>query len=144
MRQAAIEIAKKFLVEHEGCRLDRYEDSAGIWTIGVGHVIQNGETVTSIAYDDAMNLLERDMAQAIECVDQYVDVPLTDNESAALVSLVFNIGCKAFAGSTLLTLLNNGNYNAADAQFSRWTFAGGVPVKGLMNRRLAERELFGT
>ena len=46
--------------------------------------------------------------------------------------------------STLLRLLNAGNFQAAADQFPRWDRAGGKEVAGLLARRNAERALFLT
>ena len=46
--------------------------------------------------------------------------------------------------STLLRLLNAGNFQAAADQFPRWDRAGGKEVVGLLARRNAERALFLT
>ena len=69
-------------------------------------------------------------------------VPLTQGEFDALTDFVFNCGCGAFAGSTMLRLLNAGDYQSAAGQFDLWDHAGGQVVAGLLRRREAEtREL---
>ena len=144
MTPEAIDIARKFIARWEGCDLSVYLDSAGLPTIGVGHLIKEGEKFDRITEEEALDLLEQDMAEAIQCVDHYVDVDLTDNQLAALVSFVFNVGCGAFRNSTLLKLINLENDEAAGPQFLRWNKAGGQVVKGLANRREAEKELFAS
>mgnify|MGYP000029206258 CR=1 FL=1 len=52
------------------------------------------------------------------------------------------MGATALKRSTLVRLLNAGDYKGAEAQFSRWNKAGGKALKGLTRRREAERELF--
>ncbi|KQD16250.1 lysozyme [Acinetobacter baumannii] len=69
-------------------------------------------------------------------------MPLTQNQFDALVSLAYNIGSGAFKGSTLLKLLNKGDYKGAADQFLVWNKAGGKVMKGLVRRREAERALF--
>ncbi len=49
-----------------------------------------------------------------------VAVPLTQNQFDALVSLIYNIGEGNFASSTLLKMLNAGNYRGAADQFLVW------------------------
>jgi lysozyme len=75
-------------------------------------------------------------------VSAAVTVPLNDNQFAALVSFVYNLGAGALQESTLLGLLNGGNYNGAAEQFSRFVYAGGEVLQGLVTRRNAERALF--
>jgi len=140
----AIKIASDFIAEHEGLSLKVYKDSAGLDTIGYGHLILKHERFDEITPDEAKAILEADMIEAIDCVDTYVDAECTNEQYAALISFVFNIGCTAFRGSTLLKLINEGHYDAACGQFKRWNKAGGKVIQGLVNRRKDEAELFGT
>ena len=76
-------------------------------------------------------------------VMQNVRVPVTDNQLLALASFTYNVGENAFAGSTLLKLLNNGtNKDIVAQQFDRWVNAGGKVNRGLQGRRKAEKQLF--
>jgi len=131
-----------FIKAVEGMKLTRYKDSAGLWTIGVGHLIKPFENYTTITEAEAMRLLAEDVAEAEIAVNRYVKVPLTQNQFDALVSFVFNVGSGAFRRSTLLTKLNAGDYAGAAAQFPAWRKAGGVVVSGLVNRRNKEVALF--
>lgn len=131
----------------EGVRYDVYKDVAGYPTVGVGHLIRPednlklGDTITDARVDE---LLRADVAVAEKAINDRVKVPLTQNQFNALVSFVFNVGVGAFAQSGLLRALNAGNYEGAAKQFMKWVFAGGRIVKGLENRRSAEKELFLT
>jgi lysozyme len=70
-------------------------------------------------------------------------VPLNNNELNALISFVYNVGINAFKASSLLRLLNSGTDKKIVAeQFDRWIYDDGVKVKGLINRRKAEKDLF--
>jgi len=139
---------KNLIAGEEGLRLEAYQDIAGNWTIGYGHLIQPGEQyhpygpVRAISKAEADALFEADTAHARACVEDAVQVPLTDNQLAALTSFVFNVGCAAFRSSTLLRLLNEHDYAGAAAQLDRWVNAGGVRVAGLVNRRALEKEVF--
>ncbi|MCL2660897.1 MAG: lysozyme [Acidobacteriaceae bacterium] len=135
---AGLRMTKMF----EGLSLTAYADSGGVWTIGYGHTgldIHQGLTITR---EQADKLLTEDVARAAEAVNRLVKVPLTQNQFDALVDFTFNLGPGALTGSTLLRLLNSGDYNGAAAQFERWVHAGGVPLPGLIRRRRAEAELF--
>ena len=105
--------------------------------------VREGENFDDgITEEEALELLELDMPEAIECVSNFVDVDLTDDQYAALISFVFNVGCGAFRNSTMLKLINSNMIESAAQQFMRWNKAGGKVVKGLTNRRAAERDLF--
>ncbi len=80
-----------------------------------------------------------DVSQFEGALKECVAVPLHQHEYDAFVSLAYNIGPDAFCNSTLVRLLNAGDYAAACAQISRWNRAGGRVVQGLVNRRAAER-----
>ncbi|HUN83568.1 MAG TPA: lysozyme [Terracidiphilus sp.] len=130
--------------QFEGCRLTAYQDQVGVWTIGYGHTgpdVSQGLTITS---EQAQTLLAQDVGSAAACVNQAVAVQLTQDEFDALVDFVFNLGAAAFEGSTMLRLLNAGEYANAAAQFDLWDHAGGAVVAGLLRRREAEAMLFDT
>lgn len=87
----------------------------------------------------------------LEAQDKYdfvmskIKVPVTDNQLLALSSFTYNIGEDAFANSTLLRLLNEGQFKSVVAQqFDRWVYAGGKVSAGLKKRRNAEKTLFNT
>lgn len=132
----------KFIREHEGVRHESYQDSVGIWTIGVGHTGPDVVQGMHATDDDVDRWLENDLATAETCVSTHCEVELSTNQFDACVSLVFNISCGAFRNSTLLRLLNQRRYEEAAQQFGRWDKAGGSVVSGLANRRKDETELF--
>lgn len=125
----------------EGCRLAAYPDSKGVPTIGVGHTrgVKLGDRC-SVQQADIW--LSQDLEDAAASVASLVKVPLTQGQFDALVSFTFNEGHKRLAESTLLILLNKGNYAGAADQFPRWNLAGGKVLPGLVTRRAAERALF--
>jgi lysozyme len=139
---AVVDKSRELVARFEGLRLAVYNDQAGLPTIGYGHLIKSGEQFSVITVAQAEALLDADLAPARDAVAKYVSVPLNDNQRAALISLVFNIGVGAFSASTLLRLLNEYDYIGAAAQFPRWVYAGGKVSKGLQTRREAEKALF--
>lgn len=126
---------------YEGLKLEAYLCPGGRWSIGYGHTtgVKEGDTCTA---EQAEQWLIEDIETAKRSVASLVDVPVTDDQFSALVSLVFNIGSAAFRSSTLLRKLNYGEYLSAGQEFSRWTKAGGKDQPGLIRRRKSERELF--
>lgn len=134
---AGIDLIKRF----EGLRLKAYLCPAGVWTIGYGTTkgVKAGQRITEA---QAEELLRADVEKFELAVIRTVKAPLTQNQLDALVSLAYNIGNKAFGNSTLLRLLNAGDYAGAAKQFDRWTRGGGKVLPGLVKRRAAERALF--
>ena len=128
--------------EFEGCRLDAYLCPAGIPTIGYGATgpdIRMGMVWTQ---EQADARLVEDLARFADGVERLVEVDLSDNQFAAIVSFAFNVGLGALRDSTLLRKLNAGDYLGAADQLPRWARAGGRIMPGLSRRRLAERALF--
>jgi len=136
--QAGLDLIKEF----EGFEAEPYICAGGKNTIGYGHVIKKGEAFDTITEETATALLADDVEDAEGAVNDYVHVELTQNQFDALVSFVFNIGGIAFYRSTLLKKLNKGDYEGAAKQFTRWVYAGGRKLNGLIKRRQAEMELF--
>jgi lysozyme len=126
---------------YEGLSLRSYRCPAGKWTIGYGHT-DTALPEQEITEERADALLQLDLARFELAVARQVKVPLNDNQFAALVSLIFNIGELAFARSTLLKLLNAGELQAVPAEFMRWTKVAGADLPGLVRRRTAEVQLW--
>lgn len=127
--------------QSEGLRLRAYLCPAGIPTIGYGSTagVKLGQTITA---ERAEELLREDVRQFEAAVSRLVKVPLTQGQFDALVSFAFNLGARSLEQSTLLRLLNVGDYSGAAAQFDRWVYASGKRLSGLVKRRAAERALF--
>lgn len=127
--------------EHEGLRLEAYQDTSGIWTIGYGHTeeVRPGDCISR---ERAEQFLKADLAKAERAVARLVKVPLTDNQFSALVSFVFNAGEGAFAKSTLLRKLNEGGHGLVPACLKAWIFDNGRVLPGLVKRRAAEAALW--
>jgi lysozyme len=141
---AGLNLIKSF----EGCELKAYQDVAGIWTIGYGHIhgVREGMTITA---DQATAFLQQDLADTEAFVDSMTSaVPTTNNQYSAMVSLCFNIGRGNFQASSVLRLHRAKNYNAAADAFLMWdkSHVDGrlVEVQGLLNRRQAEKDLYLT
>lgn len=132
----------EFIKNEEGCVLHIYKDQAGYPTIGVGHLIKSGEEFTTLTEIEALDLLAEDLKVAEDAVNGKVIVSLNQNQFDALVSFTFNVGTGALEKSTLLKLLNQGNYEAVPGELMKWVKAGGQTLPGLVNRRQREGKLW--
>ena len=130
-------LIKKF----EGCELTAYQCSAGVWTIGYGHTksVTEGMEITN---DIANDMLEAEVCEYESYINHNVSVPLKQNQFDAMVSWVYNLGPANLKSSTLLKVLNAGDYDGVPAQIKRWNKAGGKVLEGLIRRREAEALLF--
>lgn len=143
----ALPIIKAF----EGFSATAYFDPAGQTlkrSIGYGHQIVPGDPYDAssvISEDEASTLLAQDVrTRFYPCVQNSVNVDLTPNQAAALLSLCYNIGCGAFSSSTLVSLLNQGDIEGAAEQFSVWNQANHQVSAALVDRRSQEQELFNS
>ncbi len=140
----------EFIKQFEGFRGNLYNDVAGHCTIGYGHLVHRGncngtesaEFISGITQQRATELLREAVRSFEQTVNDSVNVTLNQNQFDALISFSFNVGAGAFRSSTLLRLLNTGNYDVVPTELRKWVNAGGRPVQGLIRRREAESNLF--
>lgn len=116
----------------EGEKLEAYQDSGGVWTIGCGHTkgVKKGDVITKAQSAD---FLKADVQVAENSVQRLVKAPLTQGQYDALVDFEFNTG--GLGKSTLLKLLNMGKYKEAALEFSKWVYDNGKVQPGLVTRR---------
>ncbi|WP_240023028.1 lysozyme [Serratia marcescens] len=140
--KSGIELIKRF----EGLRLNAYQDSVGVWTIGYGWTqpVDGKKVGPGMQIDQATadRLLKCGVVQYEQGVNQLVKVKITQGQFDALVSFAYNLGLRSLSTSTLLQKLNAGDKQGAADQFGRWVNAGGKRLAGLVARRAAEREMF--
>lgn len=129
----------------EGFRSTAYKCPAGVWTIGYGttrinrKAVKQGMTCTEA---EAEQYMRSDLQPFAASIKTLVKVPLNENQFAALLSFVYNIGPAAFGSSTMLKKINAGDWLGARNEFFRWIRAAGQTLQGLVKRRAAEAELF--
>lgn len=129
------------LALHEGYRGEAYVPVPGdVPTIGFGTTagVQPGDRITP---ERALVRALTDVQQFEGALRQCVNVPLHQHEYDAYVQFSYNVGAKAFCGSTLARKLNAADYAGACRELLRWTRAGGRELPGLIKRRKAEYQL---
>lgn len=131
----------------ESCKLEAYPDPGSSdgrpWTIGWGHTgpeVVKGLKWTQKQADDAFVI---DIAKFERGALDLVKLSLTQGQFDALVIFAYNVGLHPLKTSTLLRMLNAGNYLGAQEQFKRWNKNDGKVMRGLTRRRAAEAALFG-
>lgn len=165
----ALALIKRFEGLHDGDKktpvLEPQADPIGIWTVGWGYALSvNGKFVrdkatamkvwrerwpNGMTRADADELLRKVAQEVTDKVMRLIgDKPARDGELGAMVSLAYNIGvgqkggAADFADSTVLRKFLAGDRTGAADAFAMWRFAGGKELKGLVNRRMAERLTF--
>lgn len=128
-----------YIKEFEGFSPTAYYCSAGVRTIGYGHVITSTDRLPdSITEEEALKILKSDLSTFEDAVNKYVTVKLTQEQFTALVFFTFNIGVGAFKKSTLLKKLNSGDYDSIPSEMRKWNIANKKVNPGLINRREKE------
>lgn len=147
----ALSLAAQKIALFEGFRCRPYPDSAGVPTIGYGTThYPDGRAVTMadplISPTAGLAFLEHDLNDTAVNLWKAMKIQPTLNQWSAMLSLAYNMGWPAIAKSTLVRLFNAGQRGIASMHFLDWNKAHVdgrlVEVKGLMNRRIAEKSLF--
>lgn len=102
---SGMEDVKKMVIRHEGIRDYVYQDSVGLWTVGVGHLIGDGKSLPPeleeykksgtkrFSQQEIMNLFEQDFAHHVEIAERgpgYMSA--NDSAKGGFIDLSFNLG----------------------------------------------------
>lgn len=148
------------MIKHdEGVRVKPYRCPALLWTVGVGHVIDQNHIRVPMeerktlpipaGWDRALSMDEVNaiLAKDLETFERGV-LRLAPNLAGrqgkfdACVSFSFNVGLGNFQRSTIRMKIQREEWDAAADAFLMWTKAGGKELPGLVKRRKGERVLF--
>ncbi|HEY9819097.1 MAG TPA: lysozyme [Candidatus Obscuribacterales bacterium] len=145
INQATVDLVKRF----EGLRLEAYQDSVGVWTIGYGTTAMAGLGITpragmTITEAQAEEYLRLGLEKFADEIRPHIHAPINENQFGAFVSLSYNIGSPAFIQSSALRFFNAGETDKAGEAMLWWNKAKGKTLRGLVLRREAELELFRT
>ena len=136
----AVALAVPVVMMYEGLVTRTYRDPIGILTACYGHTgpeLRMGQRYTEAECERMLNADLLKHAAALDCITR----PMTDGQKAAFLSFAFNVGNARFCSSTLARKANAGDMAGACAELSRWTYAGGKPLPGLVKRRATERAI---
>ena len=138
----------KLIKHHEGIRNRPYRCAAGLYTVGVGHLIGDGKSLPeswnrTFSQEEIDGILKRDLRHfELGVCKMLPNVPLRQSEFDSIVSFCFNLGLGCFQRSTLRQALLRGDKKAAMESLVKYCRAGGKIVKGLQTRRLDEKAVF--
>ena len=138
---------RAMIKHHEGVRLRPYQCPAGLWTVGVGHLIGDGKSLPAewnktFTQEEVGAILAADLVRFERGVLRLCPAALTQGQFDALVSFAFNVGLGSLQRSTLRMKTNRGEKESAVKEFMKWTKAGGKVLPGLVKRRKDETALY--
>ncbi len=133
---AGLDLIKAF----EGFFAKPYRCPAGVLTQGYGHTTAAGAPALGGVWtrERATQVLRDDVARFAAKIDPLLKRKPTQAQYDAMISLAYNIGPKAFAGSSVLRAFNARDDKRAVAAFAMWIKAGGKILPGLARRRASE------
>jgi lysozyme len=115
---------EKELIRDEGMILKPYIDSLGNMTIGVGHLIVNGEKVKAITRKEAIEILDKDISIAEHRLSNMIPSwkKLDDVRQRALLNLTFNLGYKLASFKLFMLAVKEEDWEKAADQLvkSKW------------------------
>lgn len=131
----------------EGCKLEAYQCSAKMWTIGWGNTyyqdkrsVNQGDKITQQQADELFEMIMNEFSMMVRKV---LKKEISENKFSAIVCLAYNIGMGNLKASTLLKKVNiNPDDPTIPREFLRWNKAGGKVLNGLTRRRQAESDLY--
>ena len=140
------EVGIALIKHYEGFRSKPYQDSAGFFTVGYGHLIGDGTSLPDnwnrpFSLGEINDLLKWDLVKFERGVSRYITVPINQYQFDALVSFSFNLGLGTLQRSTVRQKINRLDFKGAIKSLLRYDKARGVALKGLTLRRRAEAKL---
>lgn len=114
-----------------------WDDIGKVWDVCYGDTIAEKRRYTP---EECKELLARRLNDKAKAVKRH-SPNLRGNQLIAASSLTYNIGEAAYARSTVRRRFNAGDLRGGCDAFLAWRFAKGREIKGLLNRRKAERRL---
>lgn len=96
---------------------------------------------TKFTPEQCTDMLKKSLVKYADAIAKCIKVPISDKEYAAYISFSYNVGTAGACRSSAFAALNRGQHSEACGLLMNWTKAQGRIVKGLVNRRNAERKL---
>ena len=142
----------KMAVHFEGYRKNAYQDSGGVWTLGLGttynHDAKRKVKIGDVAdMEAAIRFMTIDKQEVVRQANQYIKVKLSHTKSVAVCDYIYNRGIGNFLKTQLDELINaDAPTNAICKEFERtglWDRLGNK-LKGLIRRRKCQSFLWRT
>lgn len=135
----AVAVALPVIALFEGLVLRPYRDPVGIMTVCYG---ETNTAMREYTPAECKAMLEKSAREHAEAIAQCLPPDgLPEPIMAASISFAYNVGAQKFCASTMSAKLRAGDYRGGCAELSRWVYAGGKALPGLVKRRQAERAM---
>ena len=141
-------LGKLALTFEEGAKLKPYKDSAGYWTVGIGHKLLPNEANKTLTQSDIDEILNKDIFEREGQLNRKIEIQLTQNQFDAVFIFSFNIGIPGFFSSTTYKFLKVPDNKSAFIWWKKWNKVTDsetgekVVSPGLVSRRAREINLF--
>lgn len=138
--------AATFVAGWEGFYPKTYRDIVGVATVCYGETEAQAVALgrkRAYTKQECTDMLAKSLVAYDEGMKACLDPPrpITANMHKAFISVTYNIGVHGFCRSGMVRRANAGDFKGACDALLAWNRAGGRVVKGLVNRRNAERKL---
>lgn len=132
----------EFIKGFESWKPVTYADPVGVLTIGWGTIGPEAKPGRRITQKQGLAFLKADIAVSEKEIKRVVNVPLTQGQFDALVSIHYNMGLPNLLKTDIIKLVNRGDFIGAAGLFPRHNKAKGKVFAGLTRRRSAEAAMF--
>ena len=133
---AVLALAAPVVMHFEGLQTSPYRDPVGILTVCYGETHAAMRTYT--AHECRLMLADSLAAHGVQ-IQPCIPESAPDRVKAASLSFAYNVGAAKFCGSTMARKFQAGDWAGGCAELSRWVYAGGQVLPGLVRRRAQER-----
>lgn len=135
-----LSLAAGSVAKWEGKSNRAYMDMVQVPTICYGNTqqVRLGDVKTD---SECTAMLHAEVAHLDDVLTSATRTPLLPYQRAAFISWMYNVGTGNFYKSTVLKKINRGDVIGACKELPKWSYSGGVRIRGLYLRRLDEQAL---
>lgn len=156
---------KAFIQRKERFMPIAYRDAGKAWAVGYGHNIIVGDIINgiqitkediedldrskggqlrggpfSITQAEAIRLFDKDLVRFENAVRNNCTTEITQGQFDSMVSFTYNVGPDAYAGSTMLKRVNEGQFQEVGNEYMKWVKATVVKTDPATGKKFAVKE----
>ena len=141
-KAAVVVLAVAMITAWEGLQKVAWHDPIdprGVNTVCYGHIedVEIGDTYTKTQCEE---MLATDLPRYMAMVEKCIHVAMPPHRHAAMISFVYNVGGGALCKSSVARKINAGDVQGGCDALLLYNRANGKEIRGLTNRRVAERK----